>query len=158
MAMETTIPTELNITCLAARTAPMHVRTLLGFQLSNWGLENLLQDASLVIGELIANAIEATPHGEIRVRITREAESITLGVWDSSDSHPVAKPVVELDLADITPDARALDPGHDDGTGGWGLPIVEALSAEYGLRPTPPHGKWVWTRLRARPTFAAESR
>jgi hypothetical protein len=50
-------------------------------------------------------------------------------------------------LADVTPDPSALDPGHDDGTGGWGLPIVEALSTRCGVRTTVPHGKWVWSRV-----------
>ncbi|WP_433334185.1 ATP-binding protein [Spirillospora sp. CA-294931] len=138
---------ELDIACLASATTPGQIRTLLGLQLSDWGLGHLIHDANLVVGELVANAINASPGGEIRVRITHEPGAINLSVWDSSDRRPIAKPITELALADIAPDPQALDPGHDDGTGGWGLPIVEALSTDHDIRPTPPQGKWVWARL-----------
>jgi hypothetical protein len=48
---------------------------------------------------------------------------------------------------DVSPDAAALDAGHDDGTGGWGLPIVETLSLRCGVERTRPHGKWVWSLI-----------
>ncbi|WP_433326112.1 ATP-binding protein [Spirillospora sp. CA-294931] len=137
----------LDIIRVASRATPGEVRALLGAQLLEWGLVGLADDLFLVAGELITNAVEATPGQEIRVRLAREAEGVLLAVWDASDRAPVAKPVVELVLDDIAPDAAAPDPGHDDGTGGWGLPIVEALSSECGLRRTEPHGKWVWARM-----------
>ena len=37
--------------------------------------------------------------------------------------------------------------GHDDGIGGWGLPLVQALSSGCGVRDTEPHGKWVWAKV-----------
>ncbi|WP_349666496.1 ATP-binding protein [Actinomadura xylanilytica] len=138
---------EMEMTCLAARTASGRVRSLIEYRLAEWGLSGLLDDLRLVAGELVANAVQCAPDGEIRVRLARESASVLLCVWDSSDAMPVAGPVVELCLDDIAPDPEALDPGHDDGTGGWGLPIVQALSSECGVRPTPPQGKWVWARV-----------
>lgn len=138
---------DLDITFVGALTAPGQVRTLVEFRLTEWGLLNIAHDVYLVAGELVANAVQSMPEGRIRVRFTRETNGVLLGVWDSSDEMPVSKSVVELSLADITPDAEALDAGHDDGTGGWGLPIVEALSSRCGVSRTPPRGKWVWARI-----------
>lgn len=150
MNAEAMLSGELDMTCLAAWTAPGQVRTHIEYRLAEWDLSALVQDLHLIAGELVANAVEATPDGEIRVRFTREPNAVLLGVWDSSNQMPVPKPVVELSLLDIEPDPHALEPHHDDGTGGWGLPIVQALSSEYGVTPTPPKGKWVWSRVRFR--------
>lgn len=145
--MATEILDELDITCLAAATLGAEVRQRIQFRLAAWNMFHIIQDASLVANELIVNAWTAAPESEIRVRFTREPTAVLLAVWDSSDEMPVARPVLDLDLADITADPRALEQGHDDGTGGWGLPIVEALSAECGTRKTEPTGKWVWARI-----------
>ena len=59
-------------------------------------------------------------------------------------SPTVIRPLVEMTLDDVVPDARALD---DGGTGGLGLPIVQALSAECGVTKTEPFGKWVWAKV-----------
>ncbi|MEW2353752.1 ATP-binding protein [Spirillospora sp. NPDC029432] len=141
------IADEMDMTCLAAWTVAGQVRAVIGLRLAGWGLERLVPDAVLVAGELVANAVRSTPEREIRVRFVRENGAVLFGVWDSSDEMPVAAPVKELEPDDVGPDARALDVGYDDGTGGWGLPIVQALSAECGVCPTRP-GKWVWARLK----------
>lgn len=137
---------ELDISCLAGRTVPGLVRTLVELRLREWGLAKIAGDVLLVAGELVANAVEATPDREIRVRFSREVSAVLLAVWDSSAQMSVVRPVVEVVLDDITPDARALDDGHDDGTGGWGLPIVQALACKAGVTETR-SGKWVWARV-----------
>ncbi|WP_395110280.1 ATP-binding protein [Actinomadura sp. SCN-SB] len=149
MSPETVTSRELDLTCLAAETAAGQVRLHIEIRLGEWGLLGIAQDVYLIAGELVANAVQVTPDGHIRVRFTREPGAVLLGVWDASDAMPKPKPVVELSPLDIEPDPRALDPGHDDGTGGWGLPIVQALSSECGVTPTVPHGKWVWARVQA---------
>ncbi|GAA2434432.1 hypothetical protein GCM10010191_56070 [Actinomadura vinacea] len=145
MNAETVAQEGLDMTFVAAATAPAQVRTHLKFRLSDWGLLRAAEDVCVIAGELITNAVESTPDREIRVRFTRERCGVVLAVWGSSDDLPVSRPLAELSLTDITPDPEALDPGHDDGTGGWGLPIIEALSAQCGVRKTHPHGKWVWS-------------
>ncbi|GAA2150991.1 hypothetical protein GCM10009727_55700 [Actinomadura napierensis] len=130
---------------MPAATVPGQVRTLLGFRLTEWGLPSGAPDVFLIADELVTNAMRSTPSAEIRVHFTRERGGVLLRVWDASDAMPVVKPVVELTLDDVRPDAQALDPGHDDGTGGWGLPIVRALSARCGVDRTEPSGKWVWS-------------
>ncbi|SNT61183.1 Histidine kinase-like ATPase domain-containing protein [Actinomadura meyerae] len=112
------------------------------------GLEKLADDVLLIAGELVANAVQHAPADrEIRVRFTREASAVVPAVWDSSDAMPVVRPVVELALDDVVPDAQALDAEHNDGTGGWGLPLVQALSSCCGVSGTKPHGKWVWAKV-----------
>jgi hypothetical protein len=37
---------------------------------------------------------------------------------------------------------------HWDDNGGWGLALVQALSADCGCNPDPAGGKWVWARLK----------
>jgi hypothetical protein len=71
---------------------------------------------------------------------------------------PVSKPLVELSPDDVTADPQALNPGHDDGTGSWGLPIVVALSYQCGVKATPPQGKWVWSRILCCAREAGQSR
>ncbi|WP_165966850.1 ATP-binding protein [Actinomadura sp. 7K507] len=144
MAVKAVNEGELDISCLAAGTTSGLVRTLVEFRLAEWGLEKIAGDVLLIAGELVANAVQNTRDREIRVRFTREAGTVVLAVWDSSDEMPVVRPVVELTLDDVVPDACALDDGYDDGTGGWGLPLVQALSSDCGVRRTEPSGKWVW--------------
>jgi anti-sigma regulatory factor (Ser/Thr protein kinase) len=138
---------ELDIKCLAARSAAGLVRTLAGARLREWGLMGIAGDVHQVTGELVANAVEAALYREIRVRLTREVRTVLLAVWDSSDVMPVLRPITELSLEDVIPDARALEPRHDAGTRGRGLPIVQALAAECGVTTTEPYGKWVWARV-----------
>ncbi|MER6817862.1 ATP-binding protein [Spirillospora sp. NPDC000708] len=140
-------PGLLDHSFLAAPTAVGEVRMLLGLRLASCGLAARESDVFLIAAELVTNAVEATPDGRVRVQFWREAAGLVLRVWDGSDEQPTARPVAALTLADIAPDAEALDAGHDDGAGGWGLPIVEALSLRCGVKPTAPHGKWVWSLI-----------
>lgn len=126
---------------------PGQVRALLGFRLTEWKLPHLLPDLELIAAELVTNAVTTTPDAQIRVACRPQKGGVWFGVWDSSTFLPVVKPVTELSLADIDGDPEALNDGHDDGTGGWGLPIVRALSADCGVRKTPPAGKWVWSLI-----------
>jgi hypothetical protein len=138
----------LEMCFLAAATAPGQVRAHLRFRLTEWGLLRIAEDVYLIATELITNAVEATPDDVLWVSFTLERQSVLFGVWDCSDEEPVSRRVPELSQADITPDAEALSAGHDDGTGRWGLPIVEALSSECGVRRTAdPRGKWIWARI-----------
>ncbi|TDC79429.1 ATP-binding protein [Actinomadura sp. 7K507] len=138
---------ELDITCVPDKVEVGRVRSLVDFQLGDWGLSRMAADMCLIASELVTNALECAPGREIRVRLRREPEGVLLGVWDPSDEMPVVHALDELTLADVAPDPDALDPGHEAGTCGRGLPIVEALSSEWQVEKTAPHGKWVWSRI-----------
>ncbi|GGU97069.1 hypothetical protein GCM10010182_11490 [Actinomadura cremea] len=137
----------VDVTCVVLKTTPGHIRTLVGFRLTEWGLLAIADDVQLVASELITNALRCTPDREIRVRLTREPASVLLGVWDSSDVMPMIKRSRAPSLDDFAPDPRALDAGDEADTGGRGLPIVEAISAKCGIDRTSPHGKWVWSQI-----------
>jgi two-component sensor histidine kinase len=144
MGTEIMIRNGLDVTCLAARTVAAEMRQRMEFRLAAWGLMHIAHDAFLIADELITNACAATPNGEIRIRFTREPQSVVLGVWDSSDEMPTVKAVVELTLNDLD-----LSEENFDNNGGWGLPLVRALSCDCGVSKTNPRGKWVWARLTA---------
>lgn len=140
-------PGELDMTFLAARTAPGQIRMQVELRLGSWGLAGLIDDVTLIASELVTNAVRYAAEQEVRVRFTREARGVLLAVWDAADGRPVRRRPLAATADDTVPDAAALDIGHDDGTGGRGLPIVEALASECGVALTQPHGKWVWARV-----------
>jgi Histidine kinase-like ATPase domain len=101
--------------------------------------ENLV----LVATELINNAVGETPDRQIRIRCSHEfnARIIWVGVWDSSDENP------KVAMPDLTPETLDLRAEKFDDNGGWGLPIVQALSVGCGVEPTSGGGKWVWANV-----------
>ena len=122
-----------------ARTARQFVRELLGC----WGLENLSDDAELIIAELVVNAVrhgmrtapQGVTHGPfgppaLRLCLLRRVGEVMLAVTDPSDEAPVPR----------TPDWT--------GESGRGLQIVGALSYVWGWSPIEGHGKAVWAVLR----------
>ncbi|MBC6467053.1 ATP-binding protein [Actinomadura alba] len=122
------------------------MRRRVEYRLTAWRLPCIAYDTCLIATELIVNACEATPGGEIRIRFSREPAAVLLSVWDASDRMPAVRPVRELTPADLD-----LSPEHFDDNGGWGLPLVQALATECGVHRTTPTGKWVWARLAVRP-------
>lgn len=138
---------ELDMSLVAAKTAPGMMRTLIEFRLREWGVAGDADGLHVVASELITNAVRTTPDREIRVRLVREDGAVVLGVWDSSEAMPVVRPIVEMALDDVVPDARALDAGYDADMGGRGLALVQALSVECKVTKTEPCGKWVWAKV-----------
>ncbi|MEV4007247.1 ATP-binding protein [Actinomadura sp. NPDC049753] len=120
------------------------VRTVVGLRLSEWGLERVAESVLLIVAELVTNAVRAAGEREIRVRCVREVLGVLVAVWDPAEEKPVTRP--PMGPGDFGPDARALDDGYDDGTGGWGLSLVQALASECGVAEAVP-GKWVWARV-----------
>ncbi|TDD13723.1 hypothetical protein E1287_43130, partial [Actinomadura sp. KC06] len=68
----------LDLTCLAARTVPGQVRTLVELRLASWGLDALRDDVTLIASELVTNAVRHTPKQGIRMRLMREAGGVLL--------------------------------------------------------------------------------
>jgi two-component sensor histidine kinase len=95
------------------------------------GLEpTRLDDARLLLTELIANAIQ---HGNldgadlISVVLRRRADAVVVEVADPGDGVPVV-----------------VEPGSGNG---WGLTLLERLADEWGLEPRPHGGTLAWFRL-----------
>ncbi|MFJ9406048.1 SpoIIE family protein phosphatase [Streptomyces sp. NPDC101393] len=101
-------------------------RELARDQLTDWGLEALVDTTELLVSELVTNALRHG-HGEIRVRLLLD-RTLVCEVWDADLAQPRRR--------------RARDTDE----GGRGLQLVGLLSAGWGSRRTP-RGKTVWFEL-----------
>jgi anti-sigma regulatory factor (Ser/Thr protein kinase) len=92
---------------------------------------DVLDDAVLVVSELVTNAIRAEC-SQISIRIAVEADAVLIGVVDDATGSPRQE--------DVSTTAAA----------GRGLKIVAAVSRQWGVRPRRGDGhagKEVWARL-----------
>ncbi|SEG74337.1 Anti-sigma regulatory factor (Ser/Thr protein kinase) [Thermomonospora echinospora] len=133
----------LSMSMLASPAAPGLARTLTEARILKWGDSHILDDAFLIVSELITNAITETPGKQIHFRLTRDRIYLVVAVWDSSPRTPHIKQPTPT-----TPDTLDLSPAHWDDNGGWGLPLVTALAIDCGCKQDPRGGKWVWARLK----------
>ncbi|MFI0820495.1 ATP-binding protein [Streptomyces sp. NPDC021098] len=93
-------------------------RRLVRTALAAWGQEDLIDDAALVITELVSNSVNHARLESIRVVITRPSEEfIRLGVSDRTRAAPLLR----------------TDSGGES-TRGRGLLIVDALTERWGGR------------------------
>lgn len=105
-------------------------RGLVRTALDAWALGSLVDDATLVVSELVGNAARHTRSQLVQVSVTQLTEDTVLVT------------VVDKDTAEIV----RRDPGPDD-VNGRGLMLVEALTECWGVTPHP-WGKQVWAQLR----------
>ncbi|MEU9760880.1 ATP-binding protein [Streptomyces sp. NPDC001834] len=114
----------------ATRRGARLARLLATEQLRSWGLP--LEDAGLVVAELASNA---ALHGHVPGRDFRI--SLTVG----GDT-------LRIEVTDVRGDAMPRVPERDgESVAGRGLLIVEALSADWGVRVGPFPRKTVWADL-----------
>ncbi|MFD0687870.1 ATP-binding protein [Actinomadura fibrosa] len=134
---------DLIIPMLATPATAGMARSLTDGRLRKWDYFAIIDDALLVVAELVTNAITETPRKEIVLQVSREAAGVIVAVWDSSPRLPQVRPIVELTLDDLCGDDL-------DDNGGRGLHLVQCLASACGVTPDPAvGGKWVWARLRA---------
>ncbi|MEV5573791.1 ATP-binding protein [Spirillospora sp. NPDC052269] len=133
---------DLIMSMLGSPAAAGLARTMTAQRLHKWDFFHIHDDAALIVAELVANAAEATPCAKIRFQLSKDAHGIVIAVWDSSPALPVARPVTEMTLDELDISEESFDVN-----GGWGLPIVQALSNCCGCTPDPSGGKWIWARL-----------
>jgi anti-sigma regulatory factor (Ser/Thr protein kinase) len=116
---------ELPATLRSAATARAVIRALL----PAWGLSPIVDDAELVVSELVSNAVEHAPGSDTyELEVVQQVNGVRISLADGSS----IKPVVAA-LAHDRPRGR-------------GLRIVEALTDEWG---SDEHegGKRVWVEL-----------
>lgn len=132
---------ELAAVLTAVGCSRMFVETTL----TKWGAMPIIDDALLVVSELVTNSVKATgittpdPNwaelGQlnlISVRLLGLERSIVIEVWDIDSRKPVAQD------ADF------------DAESGRGLFLVKAVASRWGSRPASP-GKVVWAELPIQP-------
>jgi serine phosphatase RsbU (regulator of sigma subunit)/PAS domain-containing protein len=95
--------------------------------LTAWGQHLLVEDACLLLDEVITNAVQHTV-GDVGVRMSL-GQRLRVEVTDSSNRHPDKRPV------------------DSDSEMGRGLHIVDRLSQAWGFEPVPGVGKVVWFEL-----------
>jgi len=111
--------------------APVSARRLVVGACLAWQLDYLADDAELMITELVTNAMRYAS-GDIDVSITLRDRFVHLSVRDNNPQRPV----------------RVL-PDPDNGEGGRGLLLLDAIAAGWGTTVLP-GGKAVWATLRIR--------
>ncbi|MGW7364344.1 SpoIIE family protein phosphatase [Streptomyces sp. NPDC054841] len=115
-------------TDLAATPASVsQARAFVGKSLISWDCAQLVDDARLLVSEVVTNAIQ---HGQgpVRLRMRRNSTELTVEVSDHSH-HP---PQPRLAAA--------------DDESGRGLILVDTLASSWGVRPTD-DGKTTWFSL-----------
>ncbi len=98
-----------------------------------WGLEWLMEDAALLVSELMTNAITASwspeEKGLVALRLLGNHERVCIEVWDQSSDNPVPRDV------------------DDEGESGRGFAVIEALSYGWGWRRVSASLKVVWCEV-----------
>ncbi len=97
-------------------------------KVTEWELDQLLEDALLVISELTTNAITHAESG-CRVRLALNSATLRIDVLDGGSG---------------TPEPHAATTTDE---GGRGLAIVDAVTSAWGLEIVPGNGKLVWAEL-----------
>ncbi|MBR8742199.1 ATP-binding protein [Nocardiopsis sp. MG754419] len=105
--------------------------------LSEWGMEHLSGDVSVVVSELVTNAVR---HGGPLAWAGRSRSGIQLSLMRSGGEFICAV----RDGGDHLPRRREARAGME---GGRGLALVSAFAREWGVIPTPPGGKFVWAQF-----------
>ncbi|MER7467868.1 ATP-binding protein [Streptomyces sp. NPDC097981] len=109
-------------------TAPSRARRDVTLCLHTWGLDHLVDDARLIVSELVTNAIRHTRTGRVGVSVTRHPDRVRIVVTDTSRTTP--EPSV--------PDAEA--------EAGRGLQLIDQLATGWGSDRLAT-GKRVWAEL-----------
>lgn len=123
----------LRATSTSSRTA----REFATNTLTAWGLHDLVDDATVIISELVTNAVRhglppyAAAAGDMPIKLTivRQDRFLLCIVSDPSDRDPKVRPA------------------DDVCENGRGLHVIEALSRVWGWTPLPGAGKAVWAAL-----------
>jgi len=92
------------------------------------GRDDLLDDATVVVSELVANAV-IHARTEITVGVKASGVGVRLSVADASDKFPRWTPV------------------RPTATSGRGLLMVQRLSATWGVEPLQDSGKVIWVQI-----------
>ncbi|WP_222722724.1 ATP-binding protein [Actinomadura alba] len=124
--------TRLEVTLFPVPQSPGLARTFVRHQLISLGHPELVEDACVIVSELVTNAIAETPGKEIRVYLSANDGRPLIEVWDSSPTYPV------MPVRDLYAES------------GRGLMLTQALAAEFGCwrSENGGTGKILWALLK----------
>jgi anti-sigma regulatory factor (Ser/Thr protein kinase) len=108
--------------------APAQISHFVRLQLLQWGLDELVDVAELLVSEVVTNSIRHALAGG-RVSVARQGKGVRVEVADSGGGTPVP---------------RQAEPHEPTGRG---LAIVGALADRWGVVDPPGSGKTVWFEL-----------
>jgi anti-anti-sigma regulatory factor len=114
-----------------ALTSPRLARQFARSTCATWNIDDLADDAALLIGELVSNAVMHTSAAPM-VRLELRRGLLSVAVYD-----------------DLPGEVSVRDPGGSAG-GVHGLLLVAQLATAWGCAPTADGGKVVWATLRTR--------
>ncbi|MFI6567062.1 ATP-binding protein [Streptomyces sp. NPDC050534] len=112
-----------------------NVRRFVRETISDWGLNALAADMTIVVNELTTNAVQHALNGYDGTRgkawlgIARTGGAVVCAVTDPSTTPPTRRHPEQL------------------AESGRGLLVVDALTSQWGYTPTAPDGKTVWARI-----------
>jgi serine/threonine-protein kinase RsbW len=113
-------------TVARAAESSARLRSLLWTTFACWSCDReRLDDAALVLSELVGNAVRHATGSTMEVRLRRTGDVLRIAVHDRSPAHPAPR------------DAAA------DDESGRGMLIIDALSSRWGWEPRA-DGKVVW--------------
>jgi anti-sigma regulatory factor (Ser/Thr protein kinase) len=121
--------TELTLTSLP--DAPSCGRLLVQCYLRAWGMAHMIDEAALVMSELLTNAVQASAEFT-----TIQIHLMVLG----------GKSLI-IEVRDGNPEPPTLKDADSDNESGRGLMIVDALSERWGYYYPTRHNKAVWAEL-----------
>ncbi|WP_405936238.1 ATP-binding protein [Streptomyces sp. NBC_00726] len=116
-----------------AKKSALTARRLVLTALTVWGQDRLIDDAELIVSEMVANAVQHTRSRLILVRVSYYTAHVQIAVVDKSRSAPL------LTVAD------------NDDVQGRGLALIDALATQWGCDLLP-WGKRVWADLKCEET------
>ncbi|TDC93337.1 ATP-binding protein [Actinomadura sp. 7K507] len=124
---------EVRLTLLAVPSTVVLARELVRYALTNWGFDReVINDSSLVMSEIVTNAVAAARDQQIRLRCALNEGAPLLECWDPSPELPTRCP--EYLMAE----------------NGRGLALISAYAKEAGTRPSSTgEGKIVWAQMPA---------
>jgi anti-sigma regulatory factor (Ser/Thr protein kinase) len=126
----------LELSLAATATAPARARAAVSDWLVLHGRDGVLEVALLLVSELVTNAVRhaaISAHESLRLHGWLRDSVIRLAVWDGGTEGAVAR--------------RDRGPDHPDG--GFGLELVDRLSAAWGVERDK-LGTMVWLELPTR--------
>jgi anti-sigma regulatory factor (Ser/Thr protein kinase) len=121
------------------KTTAAQARRQVARALDDWGHLDQLDDALIVVSELVENVLLHTNQTGV-LRVECDDDGVLIEVEDRSPQLPRV----------VSPDTRV----H---RGGLGMRMIHNTADRWGVRSTPDGGKVVWVRLTDRPRSALQA-